>query len=204
MPGCHPETFGAILAGGLARRMGGGDKPLRLLAGRPLLAEVIDRLRPQARALVLNANRDAERFAAYGLPVVADGLAGYPGPLAGVLAALDWAAAQGAAAWVVTVPGDAPFIPPDLVARLHSARAEAGATLAIAASGGRTHPVIGLWPVSLRADVHRALTVEGVRKMGLFTGRYPLAVAEWAIMELDPFFNINTAEDLAEAQRLGG
>jgi molybdopterin-guanine dinucleotide biosynthesis protein A len=177
---------------------------LRRIGGRPLLAQIVDRLRSQVSALVLNANGDPERFAAYGLSVVADGIPGHPGPLAGVLAVLDWAAAQGVAEWVVTVPGDAPFIPPDLVSRLHAARAEAGARLAIAASGGRTHPVVGLWPVSLREDVRVALSCEDVRKMGRFTARHPLAIAEWPVAAVDPFFNINTAEDLAAAERARG
>jgi len=198
----YPDTIGAILAGGLARRMGGGDKPLRLLGGRPLLARVAERLRPQVTGLVLNANRNVERFAPYGWPIVADSVAGYPGPLAGVLSALDWAAGEGME-WVVTVPGDAPFIPADLVSRLHAARTERGAVLAIAASGGRTHPVVGLWPVTLRDEIRRALTL-GVRKMGLFTSRYPLAIAEWPVAAFDPFFNINTSDDLSEAERLGG
>ena len=197
----YPATIGAILAGGLARRIGGGDKPMRKIGGRPLLAHILDRLRPQVSAVVLNANGDPGRFAAYAVPVVPDGVPGNPGPLAGILAALDWAAAQNAAQWVVTVPGDAPFIPPDLVERLHQARAGAGATLAIAASGGRTHPVIGLWPVSLREDVQVALLRDNLRKMGWFTSRYSLAIPEWPIAETDPFFNVNTEEDLAEAQR---
>ena len=197
-----PPTVGAILAGGLARRMGGGDKAARLVGGRTVLARLVDRLHPQVSALLLNANADPERFAAYGLPVVGDGVEGYVGPLAGVLAALEWTAARGAAEWVVTVPGDAPFIPPDLVPRLHAGRSEAGAILASAASGGRTHHVVGLWPVALRVELRRALTQEGVRQMGRFTVRYPRAIVEWPIGRVDPFFNVNTPEDLAEADRL--
>lgn len=198
----HAPTVGAILAGGSARRLGGGDKAMRRVGERTILARLLDRLHPQVSALVLNANDDPARFAAYGLPVVADSISGQPGPLAGVVTGLDWAAANGSMAWVVTVPGDAPFLPLDLVARLHQGRLRSGALLASAASGGRTHPVVTLWPVSLREDLRRALTVEGIRKIDRFTGRYPLAVVEWPVEEVDPFFNLNTPEDLAEAERL--
>lgn len=198
-----PEpTLGVILAGGLARRMGGGDKPLRMLAGRPLLDHVLDRLRPQVSALLLNANGDPARFAAWGLPVVADGLPDYPGPLAGILAALDWAAARRPdLPWVVSVPGDSPFIPADLVARLHAARAGAGTPLACARSGGWAHPPIGLWPVSLRAELRAALE-GGERKIDRWTARFGCAGAEWATHPLDPFFNANTPEELREAGAL--
>jgi molybdopterin-guanine dinucleotide biosynthesis protein A len=197
-----PSTVGAILAGGSARRLGGGDKTMRRVGERTILARLLYRLRPQVSALVLNANDDPARFAPYGLPVIADSISGQPGPLAGVVAGLDWAAATGSAAWVVTVPGDAPFLPTDLISRLHEGRSRSGALLASAASGGRTHPVITLWPVSLHQDLRRALTLEGIRKIDRFTGRYPLAIVEWPVEEVDPFFNLNTPEDLAEAERL--
>lgn len=196
-------TIGAILAGGLARRLGGGDKALQLVGGRTVLARLIERLSPQVARLILNANQDPARFAPFGLPVVPDGLPGHPGPLAGVLAALDWAAAHGAGAeWVVTVPGDCPFIPLDLAARLHAARAREGAQLAAAASGGRTHPVIGLWPVALRAELRHALVAEDTRKIDAFTGRYRHATVSWPAAPVDPFFNVNTPGDLAEADRI--
>lgn len=198
-----PPTIGAILAGGLARRLGGGDKALQLVGGRTVLARLIERLSPQVARLILNANQDPARFAPFGLPVVPDGLPGHPGPLAGVLAALDWAAAHGAGAeWVVTVPGDCPFIPLDLAARLHAARAREGAQLAAAASGGRTHPVIGLWPVALRAELRHALVAEDTRKIDAFTGRYRHATVSWPAAPVDPFFNVNTPGDLAEADRI--
>ncbi|MDO9500327.1 molybdenum cofactor guanylyltransferase MobA [Falsiroseomonas sp.] len=195
-------TLAVVLAGGLARRMGGGDKPLRLLAGRPLLDHVLERLRPQVAATILNANGDPARFAAWGLPVVADGMPDHPGPLAGILAALDWAAeAQPAFAWVVSVPGDSPLIPGDLVARLHAARQAAGVPLACARSDGQTHPPIGLWPVALRHDLRAALTA-GERKIDRWTARHGIAHADWPTGPIDPFFNANAPEDLAEAEAL--
>jgi molybdopterin-guanine dinucleotide biosynthesis protein A len=196
------DTLAVILAGGLARRMGGGDKPMRLLAGRPLLDHLLARLGPQVPAMILNANGDPARFAAYGLPVVADGLPDHPGPLAGVLAALDWAAAQRPdLPFVASVPGDSPFIPADLVARLHAAREAAGTPMACAASGGWTHPPIGLWPVALRGELRAAL-LAGERKIDRWTARFGCASAEWPTDPIDPFFNANAPEDLAAAERL--
>jgi len=201
-----PTTWGVVLAGGLARRMGGGDKPLRLLAGQPLLAHVVERLRPQVSSLLLNANGDAARFAAFGLPVVADGLPDYPGPLAGILAALDQAAeaphpAGPAPEWIVSVPGDSPFIPADLVARLHVARLAAGVTMACARSGGWSHPPVALWPVALRHELRKALE-GGERKIDRWTARFGCASAEWPDSPFDPFFNANTPEELSEAEAL--
>ena len=196
------DTLAVILAGGLARRMGGGDKPLRTIGGRPLLDHLLDRLRPQARHIVLNANGDPARFAAYRLPVIADSLPDHPGPLAGILAALDHAAAQHPGLpWVLSVTGDAPFIPPDLAARLHAVREAAGMPLACARSDGQTHPPIGLWPVALRDEL-RAAMLAGERKIDRWTARFGCAHADWPADPLDPFFNANTAEDLAVAERL--
>ena len=198
-----PPTLGLLLAGGLARRMGGGDKPLRTIAGRSILAHVIERLAPQCDRLLVNANGDPARFADYGLPVVADSVPDFAGPLAGILAGLDWMAAhRPETEWLVSVAADTPFIPRDLVARLHEAREEQGVPLACAASGGWTHPVIGLWPVSLRDDLRRALTVEDERKIDRWTARYGCASAEWPVEPVDPFFNANRPEDLDEAERL--
>jgi molybdopterin-guanine dinucleotide biosynthesis protein A len=197
-----PDTLGVVLAGGLARRMGGGDKPLRLLGGRPMLDHVLARFAPQVASMVLNANGDPARFAAHGLPVVPDGLPDHPGPLAGILAALDWAAQhRPGAAWVVSVPGDSPFIPADLVARLHAARAAAAVPLACARSGGQAHPPVGLWPVALRADLRAAL-LAGERKIDRWTARHGCAHADWADTPVDPFFNANAPEDLAAAEAL--
>ena len=192
---------GVVLAGGLARRMGGGDKGMRPLCGRPLIAWTIERAQPQVAALALNANGDAARFAPWGLPVVPDGIAGYPGPLAGVLAGLEWAAeAVAGATHVASFATDAPFLPRDLVSRLAAAVA-GGAELACAASGGQAHPVFGLWPLALRQDLRRALE-EGIRKVDQWTGRYRLDTVEFAVEPVDPFFNVNRPEDLAAAERL--
>ena len=198
-----PPVVGLLLAGGLSRRMGGGDKSLRLLAGRPVLAHVIERIEPQVRRLCLNANGDPARFAAYGLPVVPDSIEGFVGPLAGVLAGLDWAAVNAPdCPWVITAPTDSPFLPRDLVRRLLGPCLAGGADMACAASGGQAHPVVGLWPVSARADLRRALVEEEIRKVDLWTARYRLAQVEFSSEPVDPFFNANRPEDLAEAERL--
>jgi molybdenum cofactor guanylyltransferase len=197
------KIVGLLLAGGLSRRMGGGDKTLREIGGKTILDRVIERMRPQVSALVLNANGDPARFAAYGLPVVADGIADFAGPLAGVLAGLDWAAANRPdCAMVASVATDAPFLPEDLVARLAAGVSEAGADLACGASGGQAHPVIGLWPVRLRDDLRHALVDEGIRKVDVWTSRYHLATVEFPVGRIDPFFNANRPDDLAAAERL--
>ena len=194
-------VVGVVLAGGLARRMGGGDKGLRVLAGRPVLDWVVARATPQVTALALNANGDAGRFAGWGLPVIPDPVDGFVGPLAGVLAGLDWAADRGAD-WLVSFACDAPFLPTDLVDRLWTARAAAGVPLACAVSGGRTHPVVGLWHTELRADLRRALVDEGLRKVDVWTARHGVATADFPATPHDPFFNANRPEDLAEAERI--
>jgi molybdopterin-guanine dinucleotide biosynthesis protein A len=196
------DTIGVLLAGGLSMRMGGGDKCLRELGGRPILARIIERVEPQVARLILNANGDLARFADFGLPVVADVVAGFAGPLAGVLTALDWAATNAPdCPWVASFATDAPFLPLDLVARLHAAVDAEGADMACARSGGRDQPVFGLWPVRLRNDL-RAAMAAGVRKVDIWTADYRLAVAEFATAPLDPFFNANRPQDLAEAERL--
>jgi molybdenum cofactor guanylyltransferase len=198
-----PAIPGVLLAGGLARRMGGGDKPMRQIGGRPILARVIGRLAPQCDGLILNANGDPARFASFGLPVVPDTVENFPGPLAGILAALDWTAANRPdAAWILSAASDCPFLPRDLVARLHHARVEANAQLAVAASDGQSHPVIGLWSVALREELRHALVVENVRKVGSWTARYRLATVSWLAEPFDPFFNANTPDDVATAERL--
>jgi len=191
---------GVLLAGGKARRMGGGDKCLRHLGGRPLLAHAIERAGPQVAGLVINANGEPGRFAEFGLPVVADGIAGFAGPLAGVLAGLDWAAANAPdCAYVASFATDAPFFPTDLVARLAEAVA-AGADLACAASGGRAQPVFGLWSVRLREALRRAMIDEEMRKVDIWTARYKLAEVSFESTDGDPFFNANRPEDLVTAE----
>jgi molybdenum cofactor guanylyltransferase len=198
-----PAIPGVLLAGGLARRMGGGDKPMRQIGGRTILERVMARLKPQCDGLLLNANGDPTRFASFGLPVIADTVENFPGPLAGILAGLDWLAAnRPEVPWMLSAAADCPFLPRDLVARLHRTRAQQEAQLAVAASGGQSHPVIGLWSVGLRGELRHALMVEGVRKIDRWTARYALATVNWPAEPLDPFFNANTVDDIAEAERL--
>lgn len=200
-----PPTLGVILAGGLARRMGGGDKPLRLIAGQAMLDRVIARLRPQCDGLILNANGDPDRFAATGLPVVPDDVPGFAGPLAGILAGLDWAAANRPdIAWIVSAAADTPFLPSDLVARLHAAREDGAAALACAETSGRTHPANAIWPVALRSDLRRAIVEEGERKIDRWTARHGVATAIWPVGDLDPFFNVNSPADLDRAEEFLG
>jgi molybdenum cofactor guanylyltransferase len=197
------DTPAVLLAGGLARRMGGGDKPMRTIGGRTILDRVIARLAPQCDGLILNANGDPARFAAFGLPVIADTVEDFPGPLAGILAALDWTAANRPdAAWILSAAADCPFLPRDLVERLQQARIAEDAQLAVASSDGQSHPVIGLWSVSLREELRHALVVEDIRKIDRWTARYKLATVTWPTKPLDPFFNANTMDDIAEAERL--
>jgi molybdenum cofactor guanylyltransferase len=199
----HPPTLGVLLAGGLARRMGGGDKPLRTIAGRTILERVVDRFAPQCNGLILNANGDPARFARTGLPVVADTVPEFAGPLAGILAALDWSAEHRPdIRFVASVAADSPFLPRDLVSRLHAAREAAGTPLACAESGGQAHPVNALWAVPLRDDLRHALMVEEVRKIDRWTARHGIARASWAVEPFDPFFNANAPEDLARAAAL--
>jgi molybdopterin-guanine dinucleotide biosynthesis protein A len=193
------RVAGVILAGGLARRMGGGDKGELLLGGKTILAHVIERLGPQVEALAINANGDLERFSAYGLPVIPDSIEGSPGPLAGVLAGLDWAGPSGFS-HIVTAATDTPFLPRDLVARLKRAKHASGVDLAAAASLSRTHPVIGLWSCGLADDLRQALK-DGARKVDKWTARHGVALAEFESAR-DPFFNVNYPEDLQEAEAL--
>ncbi|MCB1389491.1 MAG: molybdenum cofactor guanylyltransferase MobA [Rhodobacteraceae bacterium] len=180
-----------ILAGGRATRMGGGDKPLRMLRGEPLLAHVVTRVAPQVEAMAISANGDPGRFAAWRLPVLADTAPGLPGPLAGVLAGMDWAAGLGLDR-VLSVPGDTPFLPADLVVRL------ARHPFAMAESAGRRHPVVALWPVALRVPLRQALAA-GERRVGRFAAEYGARAVAFDAPE-DPFFNVNTPEDLDAAQ----
>lgn len=192
---------GVILAGGLARRMGGGDKTLLDLGGQSLLSHCIERLSPQVEALAINANGDAGRFAAFGAPVVADSVPGFAGPLAGVLAGLDWAAGAGCDA-VVSVAGDTPFFPRDLVARLQAGAGPiAMAATRVPERGLSRHPTFALWPVALRDDLRAALQ-EGVRKVVVWADRHGCAAVEFPTEPIDPFFNVNTPADLDRARGL--
>ena len=197
------KILGLVLAGGLARRMGGGDKARIRIGGRTILERVLARVKPQCTAVILNANGDPARFADTGLPVVPDTVPDFAGPLAGILAGLDWAAAHAAeVADVVSVPGDCPFLPSDLVARLAAARRAASLPLACARSGEWRHPVVGLWPVALRNDLRAALVEEGLHKIEAWTARHGVAIADWPAAPIDPFFNVNTPADAAEAERI--
>lgn len=200
----EPQRIAAVLlAGGQARRMGGGDKSLRPLAGKPILAHIIDGIRPQVGPLLLNANGDPDRFAAFGLPVAADVVEGFAGPLAGILTGLEWVVANAPdCSHVVSLPTDAPFAPSDLVARLAQAIEEEGADIGCARSGGRTHPVVGLWPVALAGALREALVDRDIRKIDRWTAEYRVAYADWPAEPVDPFFNVNRPEDLAAAEDL--
>ena len=193
---------GVILAGGLSQRMGGGDKCLLPVGGRPILAHVIARLAPQVGMLALNANGAPARFAAFGLPVLPDSVGDFPGPLAGVLAGMDWAA-RGGAELLVTAAADTPFFPEMLVAELRAAARAEGLPLAMAvtrnASGGTDrHPTFGLWPVALREEL-RATLAAGQRRVVAFTEPRGCARAVFPQAVPDPFFNVNAPEDLAAA-----
>jgi molybdopterin-guanine dinucleotide biosynthesis protein A len=199
----EPPVIGVILAGGLSRRMGGGDKCLRPLGGVPILRRILSRLRPQVDRIVLNANGDPTRFAGFDLPVAADVVPDFAGPLAGILTGLRWARVHAPAArHVVSVAADAPFFPLDLAARLRAGAAAAELPLACAASGGRTHPVFGLWPVDLADDLAAALTGDEIRKVDLWTARHGCATVAFDAAAIDPFFNVNRPEDLAAAETL--
>lgn len=199
------KPFGVILAGGLATRMGGGDKGLLQLGGRTLLAHVIERLAPQVAGTVLNANGDPARFQGFGLPVVADSIEGFVGPLGGVLAGLDYAAEHGHS-HIVTAAADTPFFPVDLVTRLQAAAEAEGKPIALAATpdpkrGTARHPTFGLWPTALREDLRVSLQ-GGLRKVVLWTDRHGAATALFDAGPPDPFFNVNTPEDMLIAEGL--
>lgn len=195
---------GLVLAGGLSRRMGGGDKCLRPFAGSTILDRIVARLRPQVAALAINANGDGARFARFGLPVLPDTIEGHAGPLAGILAGLRWArAAHPSATHLVSVASDAPFFPEDLAARLLAGARAAGLPLACASSAGQAHPVFGLWSVALADDLERAMREEDMRKVDAWTSRHGCAEVGFPLVAgVDPFFNVNRPEDLAAAESL--
>ncbi|MGF9761366.1 molybdenum cofactor guanylyltransferase MobA [Microvirga sp. 0TCS3.31] len=201
--GLPPPTLGVVLAGGLSRRMDGNDKALLTLAGRPLVQQATERLAPQCETVILNANGDPSRFKGMPFPVVPDSIPEHPGPLAGILAALEWSAAHRPdVAWVVSAPADTPFIPHDLVLRLHEACQESRKLIACAASGSQVHFATGLWPVSLLYDLRQALVDQGMRSIRDWLNRHGHAEVAWPVAPLDPFFNINTPEDLRHAETL--
>ncbi len=194
-------TLGLALDGGKARRMGGADKGLLPLDGRPMIAHAIERLGPQVATLAISANGDPARFERFGLPVVADDPPNFAGPLAGVLAGLDFCARRAPhLAHVATLPADTPFAPEDFVARLHAARRVAKAEIAVAASCGRTHHVAALWPVAIADDLRRALIEQGLGRVERFAARFSVAKVEWPSEPCDPFMNVNTPADLARAE----
>lgn len=196
-------VIGVLLAGGLARRMGGGDKGLSMLGVRPMMARIIERARPQVSTLIINANGDGGRFADYGLDVVPDVIGDFAGPLAGVLTGLEWTAEHAPETeWVATFATDAPFVPADLVGRFLAAVKRDNAEMACAASNGRAHPVFGLWPVALAGELRRAMEEEDMRKIDRWTARYNLIEVDFSALPFDPFFNINDKDNLAEAERL--
>jgi molybdopterin-guanine dinucleotide biosynthesis protein A len=196
-------TLGLVLAGGLARRMGGGDKARITVGGTTILERVLACLTPQCAGVILNANGDPARFADTRLPVVADGVPGFAGPLAGILAGLDWAVANAPSCqWLVSAPGDCPFLPRDLVPCLHKARLAAATPLACARSGEWRHPVVALWPIALREDLRRALTEDGLRKIESWTARHGVGIADWPVEPVDPFFNVNTPDDATRAEAI--
>lgn len=197
------DIAGVLLAGGLARRMGGGDKPLKMLGGRPILDHVIRRAQPQVSDLLLNVNGDVARFASYGLPMAGDVIDGHAGPLAGILTGMEWAAQHHPqAAWLASFATDAPFFPEDLVTRLRAAITAEDADMACAMSAGRTHPVFALWPVALKDDLRRAMTEQDMRKIDAWTARFNIVHVDFPADPVDPFFNINKPENLAEAETL--
>lgn len=197
------KPLGLILAGGLARRMGGGDKGLIEIGGKSILGRVIERLTPQCSRIIINANGNPARFSFTGLPVVLDDIPDFAGPLAGVLAGLDWAAANSPGSeYVVSAPGDCPFLPRELVKRLQDAREKEAKPLACAKSGDWRHPVVALWPVALRGDLRHALMEENLHKIEVWTARHGVAIAEWPDQPVDPFFNVNKPEDAIRANSI--
>ena len=201
------DIAGVLLAGGLSRRMGGGDKSLLDLAGQSMMRRVVDRMTPQVAKLAINANGDPARFADFDLPVVADTIDGFVGPLAGVLAGMRWAEQWAPdVRWVATVSTDAPFVPTTLVVRLYDELDTQMAAISLAKSGGHLHPVIGLWPVDLADDLEAALK-DGVRKVLHWTDRHGMAAVEFPFVDVDgedvdPFFNANTPQELDRAREL--
>lgn len=198
-----PEIVGVLLAGGQARRMGGVEKHLLSLQGRPLLAHAIERARPQVTSLLLNAADDPDRLSGFCLPVACDVIKGYAGPLAGILTGMEWTLKNAPQCrWIATFATDTPFFPTDLVRRLWTAVEKEESDLARATSAGWPQPVFGLWPVALAQDLRRTLTEEGVHKIAAWTARYRTADVPFPTKPIDPFFNINQPQDLTRLEAL--
>ncbi|HAI97144.1 MAG: molybdenum cofactor guanylyltransferase MobA [Cycloclasticus sp.] len=203
MPKKINGIVGAVLAGGLSRRMNKQNKSFIPLNGKPLIDYVIDTLSQQCDTIVINSNENDSRLASYNHPVVKDSLKGYLGPLAGILAVMEWTKQHlPDCKWIVTAPVDTPFLPEDLVSTLYQSHQKNQSALACACSNGRTHPVIGLWPVNLFGELRQALVNEDLRKIDLWTSRYSIAHPNFAYDVIDPFFNINCDKDLLEAESL--
>lgn len=199
----YPETIGVILAGGQSRRMGGRDKAVMEIFGEPMIAHVARRLAGQCKTVVISANGDASRFDFLNMPVVSDGFSGHRGPLAGILAALDWMTeACPAAQWLASIAVDTPFFPGDFVAKLHEERRKKSSLLAMASSGGRKHPVDALWIATLRSDLRNTLSSGDIGKVGSWMAHHDAAVASWSTDPFDPFMNINTPDELEAARAL--
>lgn len=197
------SVTGVILAGGLARRMGGQAKPLIALGEISILSRVIEVLRPQCASLSLNANTGLHRYQLYQLPILVDATDGFLGPLAGVLAGMDAAAEnQPDVNFLLSAPGDTPFLPKDLVARLYAAKTQEQASIAVAASGGRAHHTVALWDISLREALRKALNDEGVRAVSEFIARHKKVDVGWSLDPYDPFFNVNSPQDLEIAAEI--
>jgi molybdopterin-guanine dinucleotide biosynthesis protein A len=201
------KVAGIVLAGGLSTRMGGGDKPLLMLGGQPVMARLLDRLKPQTATLAISANGDPTRFGSFALPVIADTTAGHAGPLAGILAGMEWALRLGNVTHIVSAPADTPFVPCDLIACLWRTASGSENRFAVAASGGRTHPPVALWPLALHEELARFLNEGSERRVSAFTAAHDPAICPFGPVsiggcDVDPFFNINTPTDMEEAERL--
>jgi len=197
------NIVGVILAGGLSRRMGNQNKSFMPLANKPLFEHVLERFLPQCDTVLINSNSQSRQLASYNLPIIKDTLEGYLGPLAGILSAMEWTKQQlPETQWIASVPVDTPFLPKDLVSTLYQSIQKKHSTLVGVSSNGRTHPVIGLWSTRLVDDLRLALNDEGLRKIDLWTARYSISHQDFSNEVFDPFFNINSQEDLIQAESL--
>jgi len=203
MPNNSNKIIGVILSGGLSRRMNNQDKGFIQLAHKPLFEHVLERLSPQCDSIIISSNKESQQLSSYDLPIIKDSLEGLLGPLAGLLACMQWVRKhQPGVQWIASVPVDTPFIPQNLVSTLYQSMLENTADIACATSNGRTHPVIALWPIRLLDDLEAALSKENIRKIDLWTSRYKVSLPDFSDSLLDPFYNINCHEDLVHAEAL--